>query len=102
MLNEKQLSIIGVLFEGECSGRELRQSLKELGRKQGGPAFYRMMSRLEDSGLVEGRYEVVELDENQSVRQRRYSLTGKGIRSFEKVLDQLTALRLAGGTNDAQ
>ena len=38
-------------------GRQQLEELDRLGVEKSGPAFYRLMARLEESGLVEGWYE---------------------------------------------
>ena len=42
-----------------------------------GPAFYQMMARLEDAGLVAGEYDQKIVD-GQIIKERRYSLTARG------------------------
>ncbi len=75
-----QFAVLCILSETELSGREVREELAALGLPKAGPTFYRLMSRLEESGLVRGRYEQ-EILNGQIVRERAYSTTAKGRRS---------------------
>ena len=51
-----------------------------------GPAFYQMMSRLEDSKLVKGWYESKEID-GKKVRERTYEITGHGVTCWNATRD---------------
>ena len=72
-----QFLVLASLFGGEQSGRFLRQKLKEYGEGKSGPAFYQMMARLEDAGLVRGHY-AQKIVEGQIIKERRYLITGTG------------------------
>ncbi len=72
-----QFAVLGVLGAGDLPGREIRSELGQLGVDKSGPAFYRLMARLEESGLVEGRYEQ-EVVSGQMLRERRYRATAEG------------------------
>ena len=72
-----QFAVLSVLASTELSGREIRERLSALGLKKAGPAFYRLMSRLEESGLVRGKYEQ-EIINGQIVRERFYTATARG------------------------
>ena len=48
-----QFSVLAFLQGGERPGKSVRQQLAERGMRRSGPAFYQLMSRLEDAGLVE-------------------------------------------------
>ncbi len=76
-LTHLQFLVIGLLLESVSSGRSLRARLKENGARKSGPAFYQLMARLEDSGLVEGRY-VKQSVSGQTVRERHYDVTTPG------------------------
>ena len=81
-LTHLQFAVLEVLGTARnVSGKELRKSLDGLGIKKSGPAFYQMMSRLEESKFVEGWYEQQIID-GQIIKERQYKITGSGITSF--------------------
>ena len=75
-----QFAVLAVLSAAPLAGRELRTRLSELGIVKSGPAFYRLMARLEESGLVTGWYER-EVVDGQAVRERLYRVTPLGLRA---------------------
>jgi len=72
-----QFLVLGMLRGGARAGRVVRRSLKRHGIDRTGPAFYQMMARLEDAGLVDGEYEQKIVD-GQIIKERRYTLTKSG------------------------
>jgi hypothetical protein len=76
-LSHMQFAILGELMAGSLAGREIRARLAKLGVRQGGPAFYQLMSRMEDAGLVSGSYEQ-EIVDSQIIRQRHYRIAAPG------------------------
>jgi DNA-binding PadR family transcriptional regulator len=72
-----QFLVIGILRGGERPGRFIRRRLKRHGIERSGPAFYQMMARLEDAGLVEGEY-TQDIVDGQIIKERRYTLTPRG------------------------
>ncbi len=70
----------------DLSGRDLRAMLSDNGVDSSGPQFYQMMSRLEDSGYVLGRYAQKAI-EHQVVNERRYRITQEGTAAWEKTRD---------------
>lgn len=62
------------------TGRELRKLLAAKGAKKSGPAFYQLMSRLEESGFVEGDYSQ-KIVEGQIIKERWYRITGEGCKA---------------------
>ena len=66
---------------GSVPGREVREALQGFGVRKSGPAFYQLMARLEDAGLVEGTYHQ-EVVEGQIIRERHYRLTAAGARAW--------------------
>jgi DNA-binding PadR family transcriptional regulator len=72
-----QFLVLGMLRDGDRPGRLLRRSLARHGVERTGPAFYQMMARLEDAGLVAGAYEQKIVD-GQIIKERRYALTPGG------------------------
>jgi DNA-binding PadR family transcriptional regulator len=75
-----QFLVLEALSVDEQLGRELRSLLSSVGVRNSGPAFYQMMARLEESGLVEGWYEQKVLA-GQTLKERRYRLTRNGLRA---------------------
>lgn len=76
-LTHLQFAILDVLGPREKSGKEVRAKLGKRRIRKGGPAFYQLMSRLEDAGFVKGRYQQIEVD-GYLVKERRYRITGGG------------------------
>src|SRR5436190_23860609 len=74
-----QFLVLTVLLDGEMSGREVRDELAEHDVHKNGPAFYQLMSRLEDEDWVRGWY-VEKMVEGQRIKERRYEITGGGKR----------------------
>ena len=72
-----QFLVLGMLRGGERPGRTVRRSLVRHGIARTGPAFYQMMARLEDAGLVTGAYDQ-KIVEGQIIKERRYALTPRG------------------------
>jgi len=81
-----QFAVLGVLGAGDLPGREIRAQLDRLGVKKSGPAFYRLMARLEESGCVEGWYEH-EVVQGQILRERLYRATAEGRRARDRTAD---------------
>src|SRR5436190_20830759 len=72
-----QFLVLGILRGRGRSGRALRKTLARHGVRRSGPAFYQMMARLEDAGLVAGEYDQKIVDA-QIIKERRYALTSRG------------------------
>lgn len=72
-----QFLVLGILRGGERRGRFIRRALERHGVRRTAPAFYQMMARLEDGGLVSGDYEQ-KVVEGQIIKERRYALTDRG------------------------
>lgn len=85
-LSYLQLLVIEAIAAGRVSGRKVREHLKQNGVPKGGPAFYQLMSRLEDSGFVEGNYEEKIID-GQRIKERFYRVTGEGERAVRQALN---------------
>jgi len=81
-----QFLILGALRTEERAGRDLRTLLRGHGARRSGPAFYQMMGRLEDAGLVRGRYEQRTVD-GQSIKERLYEITAAGAAAWESTRD---------------
>jgi DNA-binding PadR family transcriptional regulator len=98
-LTHLQFLVLAALMEGERSGRDIRGRLSKEGIPKSGPAFYQLMARMEEAGLVEGRYADVVIDD-QVVKERRYTITGTGEVARERALDfyrRHGAIKLKGG-----
>ena len=85
-LSHLQFLVVGILRGRTLSGREIRESLEGLDVRKSGPAFYQLMSRLEDGGLVKGEYSQ-EIVAGQIIRERHYTLTAAGSGAFEESRD---------------
>jgi len=72
-----QFLVLGLLRAGGRHGRVVRRVLQRHGATQTAPAFYQMMARLEDAGLVAGEYDQKIVD-SQIIKERRYTLTARG------------------------
>ena len=77
VIGHLQFAVLEALRESERPGRLIRESLTELGVRQSGPAFYQMMARLEDAGLVAGRYDQKVVD-GQIIKERAYRISPEG------------------------
>ena len=49
-----QVLVLEAVKDGDAIGRDLRDTLAAHGVRSSAPAFYQMMGRLEEAGLVEG------------------------------------------------
>jgi DNA-binding PadR family transcriptional regulator len=76
-----QFLVLGILRGGERPGRLIRRVLARHGVSRTGPAFYQMMARLEDAGLVSGEYDQ-KVVAGQIIKERRYILTAEGERAW--------------------
>ncbi len=83
-LTHLQFFVLDLIKSDPHSGRFIRERLAEEGEKKVGPAFYQLMSRLEENGLVSGWYESFVLD-GQTIKERRYEITPHGKRSLKKL-----------------
>jgi DNA-binding PadR family transcriptional regulator len=54
--------------------------------RRSAPAFYQMMARLEDAGLVDGDYDQKIVD-GQIIKERRYALTPTGESAWKRTRD---------------
>jgi hypothetical protein len=69
-------------MESQQSGRYIREKLAEHDVHKTGPAFYQLMSRLEDAAFVEGWYER-KLVAGQNIKERHYKITASGLKAIE-------------------
>jgi hypothetical protein len=83
-LSHLQACLLQALGAHKRSGKALRDILRrEFGVRQSGPAFYQMMSRLEEGHFVEGCYEQTTID-GQIIKERHYRILGEGIRKLNE------------------
>ena len=66
-----------LVLGGEEPGRVIRDAVAGYGVRRTGAAFYQMMARLEDAGLVAGEYDQ-KIIAGQIIKERRYTLTPRG------------------------
>jgi DNA-binding PadR family transcriptional regulator len=91
-----QFSVLALLQGGERPGKAVRQQLAELGMRRSGPAFYQLMSRLEDAELVEGRYDQKVID-GQIIKERFYTISEAGVEAWQATRDfYVETIRSAG------
>jgi DNA-binding PadR family transcriptional regulator len=76
-LTPRQFKVLQAVGAKEMRGRDLRGNLRSLGFAQSGPAFYQLMSRLEDAGCVTGRYETT-MVAGQPIKERWYRISDIG------------------------
>ena len=81
-LSHLQFLVVGSLRGRTLPGRMIRDELQGFGIRKSGPAFYQLMARLEDAGLVRGEYHQ-EIVDGQIIRERHYGLTAEGSRAWE-------------------
>jgi len=85
-------------------GREVREKLAAEGYDKSLPAFYQMMARMEDGGLVTGSTHSIFVGD-QTVTERRYKVTGAGRKARQDTIEfyreRELAVRGEGGTAHA-
>jgi hypothetical protein len=94
-LTHLQFLVIDIIGTGEMSGKDLREALAEEKVWKTGPAFYQMMSRLEESKMVEGWYEQ-QIIEGQIIKERRYKVLGNGFAAHKRTKNFYAARRTLG------
>jgi DNA-binding PadR family transcriptional regulator len=83
-LSHLQFAVLDAIGAREIKGREVRQALAKEGIRHSAPAFYQLMSRLEEAGFVTGSNEVT-VEDGLTITERSYRLTGKGETAFRNV-----------------
>ena len=100
-LSNLQFLVLGTLRAGPLTGREIRDRLAEFGFRKTGPAFYQLMSRLEESAFVEGWY-TQEIVHGQIIRERNYRMQPGGAAAWEVNRDfHLEVIQRFDATEDA-
>ncbi|MEM8549874.1 MAG: PadR family transcriptional regulator [Verrucomicrobiota bacterium] len=83
-LSHLQFAVLDCIGGREMKGRDLRQRMKdEKGISKAGPAFYQLMGRMEEGGLVKSKVEDIELGENR-LKQKIYWITGEGAKAVHR------------------
>lgn len=85
-LTNLQFVVLGALRGGALTGQQLRDRLEEFGLHKTGPAFYQMMSRLEEAGMISGWY-TQEIVKGQIIRERNYELQASGQAAWRRDRD---------------
>jgi len=98
-LTHLQFLVLTTLMSSEKAGSEIRDELKKEGAKKSLASFYQLMARLEEAGMVHGRYEPIEVD-GYLVKERRYKVKGQGKRAWNQTRNFYTRLPLALGVPD--
>lgn len=78
-----QFLVLEHLRGGERAGSDTRALLAEHGARRTLAAFYQLMARLEEGGLVVGRY-AQKTVRGQVVKERRYALTPLGEAAWQE------------------
>ena len=101
-ITHQQFLVLSALGGRERPGREIREALQRERVRHSLPAFYQMMSRMQDAGLVEARFVRADV-EGQAVQERWYKATGAGLKAWAQARDfYIDAARFAGeGLADA-
>ena len=81
-----QFLVLGMLRGSARRGRHVRRELGKHGVRRSGPAFYQMMARLEDAGLVAGAYDQ-RIVAGQIIKERQYTLTPSGLAAWTATRD---------------
>ncbi len=84
-LSPLQFAVIKALGKGRVSGRDLRMSLAKLGILKSTPAFYQLMSRLEEARFVFGENESKAID-GQTIKERFYRVTPSGEEAVAEIV----------------
>ena len=100
-LSNHQFAILSIIRASEVRGKEIRDHLKKLKISKiskSGPAFYQLMSRMEEAGLVSSKFDQRIID-GQIIKEKKYKIKAKGARSLESTIDfnnRVTALHGKG------
>lgn len=85
-LTSLQFLVLDILGAQQRPGRFIRERMAENGVRKSLASFYQLMSRLEDAKLLTGENFPIVVG-NQPAMERRYKITGNGIRAHRDVLD---------------
>jgi DNA-binding PadR family transcriptional regulator len=85
-LTSLQFAVLSVLMGSKRTGRYIREKLAEQGVRKSLAAFYQLMARLEEAGMVRGWYEKVTLD-GQVIKERHYEIVAHGESCWNQTRD---------------
>ena len=85
-LSHLQFLVLECLLLKAAPGRGVREYLAKYGERKSLPGFYQLMARLEDAGLVKGRYDTIVVD-GQTLRRRWYEINPDGRRAHREVAE---------------
>lgn len=95
-ITHQQTLVLSILSDGERWGRDVRQEMSSHNVTSSGAAFYQMMARMEEAGMIRGAYETKVVD-GQTIKQRKYHIRPKGQRALAGAVEfYVEAARLAG------
>jgi len=86
VITHLQFLVLAALRREPRFGRHVRRELSVRGVRRTAPAFYQMMARLEDAGLVLGEYDQ-KIVQGQIIKERRYTLTVAGEEAWKATRD---------------
>jgi DNA-binding PadR family transcriptional regulator len=89
-----QWLVLEIIGGCERPGRHIREVLSSRGHRKSLPAFYQMMARLEDAGLITAQSARVEVS-GHAVTERQYKLTGKGMKDLSIARDLFAEMEIA-------
>lgn len=84
-VTEPTLDVLDVLLQAHRDDRDIHGWEIKKTTRRSGPTVYGVIDRLEDAGLVEGRWEDQGPDSN-GPRRRYYHLTGTGVETAVALL----------------
>lgn len=85
-ISHLQFQLLSILGAKELSGRELRAALAAVKHRKTRAAFYQLMDRLTQQGLIRLRVVQVPVGGGASVPEHYYKLTGAGQRAVRETL----------------
>ena len=89
-LTHLQFAVLSILMGSKLSGRSIREQLASVaGVRKSLAAFYQLMARLEDGGMVTGWYEQVVVD-GVTIKERNYEIRAHGMRCWNQTRDFYT------------
>lgn len=100
-LTHLQFLILGQLIGGDKYGRDLRATLASEGARKTPAAFYSLMARLEDAGLVDGWYRT-EASQGVTIRERCYRVLGPGVAAWNETNQFYLERGSRGGHGEAR
>ncbi|MEQ9504462.1 MAG: helix-turn-helix transcriptional regulator [Deltaproteobacteria bacterium] len=90
-LTALQYLVLRALISGELGAKDLKEVLRDNDVKKSSPAFYQLMTRLEEKGYIDAWWD----EEADHHRTRKYRITGEGQRSVHQTEAFYTAVNRA-------